>query len=115
LRVRHSEQRLRTTIMSRREGPDCFIRDLSPDFVKCVDLYQTEITRSARHQGGGFDFGSAMGVAAARASRRTGLEFVGISSMSRAESVSVIMLETSVQVSGIDRVLRSEISTRSMS
>ena len=82
LRVRHSEWRLRTAIISRREAPDCFTRDLSADSVGCVDLYQTETIRSTRHHEGGFDSKSTMGTAIARVSKRTKLEFVGIGSVS---------------------------------
>ena len=77
LRVRHSEQRLRITIIPRCEGPGFFIRDLSPDSVGCVGLYRIETTRFTRHQEGGFDSESVMEMAVARASRRTGLELLG--------------------------------------
>jgi len=47
-----------------------------------------------------------MGMEVARASRRTELEFFGIGSVSQAESVPVIMLETSAQVLRIDSASR---------
>jgi len=58
LRVRHC-----ITIISRREGPDRFIRDLSADPVECADMHRTETTRSPRHWGGGFDFENVMEMA----------------------------------------------------